>query len=97
MAPLGQTFMQILHSQLQWPAWKFIRGCIVPRKPNSRNEGTSTRDGQALTQSRHAVQVSVKCSMLPEPGGETGLVTRTGIVVGLLWMIFFGLIAEKRE
>ena len=27
--------------------------------------------------------------MLREPGGETGLFTRTGIVVGLLWMIFF--------
>jgi hypothetical protein len=35
--------------------------------------------------------------MLPEPSGETGLVTRTGIVVGLLWMIFFGPIPEKRE
>ncbi len=57
----------------------------------------SAREGQALTQRCHAVQESVKCLMLPEPGGETGLVTRSGIVVGLLWMIFFGLIAEKRE
>ena len=61
----------------------------MPRKPNSRNDGSSTPDGQALTQRWHAVQVEVKCSMLMEPGGETGLVRRMGMVVGLLWMIFF--------
>ena len=37
-----------------------------------------------LTHKWHAVQVEVKCAMLFEPGGETGLVTRTGMVVGLL-------------
>jgi hypothetical protein len=61
----------------------------MPVSPYSRNDGIKTCEGQALTQRWQAVHVVVKCSMLPDPGGATGVVRTTTTVLSFVLMIFF--------